>query len=69
MAKMCEFAWFETPITGVSNADLISWLVSFLNGAPYDDPTSKAEWDEFMAEVPNRSEEFQKEVDYIMSVL
>ena len=66
---MVEFAWFDTSIDKVSDADLISWLTSFLNGAPYDDATSKAEWDEFMGELPNRSEEFQKEADYIISVL
>lgn len=66
---MKNFSYFNKPISECSNSELIDWLISFLNGADYTDPHSIEVWDEFELECNNRNDEFNKEVEYIKSVL
>ena len=64
-----NFSYFERPITEVSDNELISWYVGFLNGADYNDPMVELEYSVFKAECSNRGEEFNKKVDYLTSVV
>lgn len=64
-----NFSYFDKPITEVSDDELIRWYIAFLNGADYNDPQSKVEYDMFHAECSNRGEEFNKTVDHLASVL
>ena len=66
---MCNFAYFQRPINEVSNQELISFAISFLNGADYNNPDDVKVWEEFKAEIPNRDEEFQKNISYLESVI
>ena len=64
-----NFSYFEKPITEICDHELISWYIMFLNGADYNDPQSKVEYDMFHAECKNRGKEFNQSVDYLDSVL
>ena len=64
-----SFSYFGKPITEVSDDELIWWLIGFLNGADYNDPMERMEYDVFKAECSNRGEEFNKKVDYLISVI
>lgn len=63
-----NFSYFEKPITEICDHELISWYIMFLNGADYNDPQSKVEYDMFHAECKNRGKEFNQSVDYLDSV-
>ena len=64
-----NFSYFEKPISEVSDHELISWYIMFLNGADYSDPQSQMEYDRFRAEFKNRGKEFNESIDYLDSVL
>lgn len=64
-----NFSYFEKPITEISDDELISWYIAFLNGADYNDPTIELEYNVFKTECSNRGEEFNKKVDYLTSVI
>lgn len=64
-----NFSYFERPISEVSDNELISWYIMFLNGADYNNPQSKVEYDMFHAELKNRGKEFNQSVDYLESVI
>ena len=66
---MSNFAYFQRPINEVSNQELISFAIAFLNGADYSNPDDVREWEEFKAEVSNRDIEFQQNIAYLESVL
>lgn len=66
---MRNFAYFQKPISECSNGELIDFLVSFLNGADFDNPDDIRDYEEFKAEIPNRDEEFQKNISYLESVI
>ena len=69
MREDVNFSYFEKPITEICDHELISWYIMFLNGADYNDPQSKVEYDMFHAECKNRGKEFNQSVDYLDSVL
>lgn len=69
MHEDVNFSYFEKPITEICDHELISWYIMFLNGADYNDPQSKVEYDMFHAECKNRGKEFNQYVDYLDSVL
>ena len=69
MHEDVNFSYFEKPITEICDHELISWYIMFLNGADYNDPQSKVEYDMFHAECKNRGKEFNQSVDYLDSVL
>lgn len=66
---MRNFAYFQKPISECGNDELINFLIFFLNGADFDNPDDIRDYEEFKAEVPNRSAEFQSSVEYLESVL
>ena len=69
MHEDVNFSYFEKPITEICDHELISWYIMFLNGADYNDPQSKVEYDMFRAECKNRGKEFNQSVDYLDSIL
>lgn len=66
---MSNFAYFQRPINEVSNQELISFAISFLNSADGDNPDDVKNWEEFKAEVSNRDMKFQQDVAHLESVI
>jgi hypothetical protein len=64
-----EFAYFDKPIKECSDQELISFYITFLNGADMNSDEDKAEYDAFWEEVPFRSKDFQDVVNYLNEVL
>ena len=64
-----NFSYFEKPITEISDNDLISWYIVFLNESDRNDPQSKVEYDMFHEECENRSVKFNYIIGYLDSVL
>lgn len=65
---MRTLGYFDKPISKVTNSELINWLIAFLNGTSWNEEDGKL-YEEFMAEVPNRSAKFQAKVKYLKSVI
>lgn len=63
------FSYFGCPIDKLSDDQLISWCIMFLNGADLQDPKSLEEWEDFRKEINNRSEDIQKHVEYLIDVI
>lgn len=53
----------------LTDSQLLSWYVMFLNGADYNSNECYEEWKAFKEEVENRSQEVQDKVAYLDSVL
>lgn len=53
----------------MTNSELVSWYIMFLNGADYSDPESLTEWKAAEAEVATREESVKKDVEYLKSVI
>lgn len=66
---MEKFSYFDCPISQISDSELISWLIMFLNGADYDDPKNLELYEGFKKELANRPSEVKEEAEYLMSVL
>lgn len=66
---MRNFAYFQKPIGECSDKELIGFLILFLNGADPSDPYDIRLYEEFEAEVPNRSKEFQSKVEHLKNVI
>jgi hypothetical protein len=66
---MDNFSYLEKPISECSDQELINWYIAFKNGADPNDPYDLKCYDQFQAELVNRSLEFKDKVEYIDSVI
>ena len=66
---MANFAYFKKPINECSDKELVDFYVAFCNGADPDNKQDQKDYEEFKAEVPKRSKEFQDIIIEIDSVL
>lgn len=67
-SKQC-FAWFNKPISKLTDEELIGWYTAFLNGADPNDEQDISDYYEFKDELLNRSVEVNYQIEYFDSVL
>ena len=66
---MKNFAYFAKPISKCTDEELLSWYISFMNEADFNDKECQHEYEEFYNEKEKRGEAFQNTVSYIDCVL
>lgn len=66
---MSTFSYFNKPISEVSDDELLSWYVMFLNGGDFEDEKNQRAYKQFKEHMLSRSQELQDKVAYLEKVI